>query len=335
MKELIVNNKNEGQRLDKYLKKVLSACPTSILYKSFRKKNITVNDKKCTGNEILVSGDLIKIFFSDETFDKFSAGNVSDNSKNVTDGPSKLQGKTKELKKSELKLSDMKISVIYEDDDYIFLNKPAGILCQKASKDDLSLNDWLRDYLKSDKALDYNMYRPSCVNRIDRNTSGLVMCAKTYKGSRILSDIISSHKLKKFYIAICHGVIKESIILKGFHYKDEKKNVSRVCNTLLDVPEVYRNDAKEIETIISPVKNNGVFSLVDIQIITGKSHQIRTHLASIGHPLCGDIKYGGAPYKGRKYQLLHAMRVIFPHDDALGNLSGKTIEATMPNIYSL
>ena len=339
MKEFTINDKNEGQRLDKYLKKIMAACPTSVLYKSFRKKNITVNDKKCQGNELLKEGDLIKIFFSDETFDKFkssayessqtrsaSLDNLS-GSKNRADG----QAKSKKANTS-YRLKDL---IIYEDEDFIFINKPAGLLTQKADKDDISLNELLRDYCKEKGYASFGEYRPSCVNRIDRNTSGIVMCAKTYKGSRILSDAIADHRLKKEYMALCHGCMEADITLNGYHVKDDKSNVSKVYKSLELVPKHQLELAKEIKTIIKPVKNNGLVSLVCVELITGKSHQIRTHLASIDHPLCGDIKYNGRPYKGRKYQLLHSYRLTFPVDERLGSISGKAIEAKLPNVYRI
>ena len=285
MKEIIIKSDEAGQRIDKYLKKLMPEAGTGFLYKMLRKKNIDLNGAKTDGSTILSSGDHIRIFFSDETYAKMQGGN-NGNKKNITE-PADKSGK-----------SSINIPVILETEDVIFLNKPAGILSQESEKGQISVNDFLRLHYGKNGGT----YTPSVCNRLDRNTSGLLLAAKTYAGSRLVSDLIKTHSVRKKYLAIAEGEMTGEGVLNGYLVKDHERNI--VC---------IKKSGEEKDAVRTGYKvlgQKGGFSVVEVELITGKSHQIRAHLSSIGHPLAGDIKYGGQPYKGVKYQLLHSWKLV-------------------------
>jgi 23S rRNA pseudouridine955/2504/2580 synthase len=333
MKEIVISDKDAGGRLDKYLKKIFPSAPGALLYKQLRKKNITLNGHKADGSEKINKDDVIKVFFSDETFDAFSK----------TEGSKK----TEDFEKAYKSLKG--IEVLYEDDDIIAVNKPAGVLTQKADDKDMSLNEWLVGYLKDKKGLtedDIKVYKPSAANRLDRNTSGIVLCAKTLKGSRCLSSYIKERRVGKYYHTFVKGKMpSESDVLKGYLKKDSKDNKV----TIVDI-----SDDEALKPGFSPVitsykvlsyhddKKEGFdYSYLEIELVTGKSHQIRAHLASIGHPLLGDVKYGDPKINkmlynkyGVKNQLLHSSRVEFDSDlEECEKLRGLVINCKDPKYY--
>ena len=309
MKEFIVNNSEAGRRLDKYISHILPKAPSSFVYKMLRKKNIVLNDRKASGNEALADGDNIKFYLSDETFEKFT-----------NDG----------FETSDL--SGLMPPVVYEDDDFLIVNKPSGMLSQRAKADDISLNEICLSYVRGECKYNENAsFTPSICNRLDRNTSGIVTFAKTYRAAKILSQAFSDHTLGKYYRCVAGGKVKEAC-LEGFLVKDEKTNTVKI------VPKGRGGDY--IKTIISPVKTAGDLSLVDIKLVTGKTHQIRAHLASCGTPIIGDPKYGNRvlneKYRkefGIKSQMLVCYRLVVPDDDAFGTISGKTFEIPMPDEF--
>lgn len=318
MKEIIVNNNQENKRLDSFLKSYLKEATGSFIYKMLRKKNITLNDKKADGKEKLKVGDSIKIYFSDETLDKFIGHNTST---------------AKTARKYEF--DDLSVDVIYEDDDIVLVSKPVGLLSQKSKPDDVSLNDWLIHYLLNRGVVTEESllsYKPSICNRLDRNTSGLVICAKSLTGARVMNKMLQDRTLDKYYRTIVQGHLDKGIRLKGFLYKDEVKN------------KVYIKDSDPVDERYSYVETEYVpleyykdkdLTLLEVKLITGKPHQIRAHLSSIGHPLIGDVKYGGKKYKGLNYQLLHSYRLEFPKEmqDGCEQLSGKVFVAGEPLIF--
>ena len=309
MKEIAIGINDAGQRLDKYLRKYLPEAGSGFLYKMLRKKNITLNGKKAEGNELLQDHDVIRIFFSDETFAKMRGKNtvtVADTGNTESKVPSASDERYHKAEQAYQKIKG--IEIVYEDEHLLFVNKPVGILSQGDDSGRLSLNDWILGYCLQKNDDEEQSLQVAVCNRLDRNTSGLVLCGKTYAGSRFLSDQIRSHGFRKIYRAVLEGHLSGEGLLKGYWSKDEKANLVRITARPMHPkdPEVltaYRILAYHVDEDLS---------LAEVELITGKSHQIRAHMASIGHPLAGDVKYGGHTRKGIRSQLLHAYAVRFP-----------------------
>lgn len=321
MKEVIIREKDAGQRLDKFLKKYFRAAGTGFLYKMLRKKNIVLNGKKAEGRELLQARDVIGVFFSDRTFEEMRGTACREE----PEGNGLLTGYERAYR--ELK----GVRVIRETQDLIFLEKPAGILSQQDRPDSISLNEWITGYLLAGgQPVEMSHYRPSVCNRLDRNTSGIVIGAKTYAGSRLAADMIREHRLRKYYYAVAEGTVLSSDHINGFLYKDRQSNRVTVYHDMADVPEKLRAEASMIKTNYRPLEHKNGYTLLEVELITGKTHQIRAHLASIGHPLAGDIKYGGHPYRCpdgsvKKMQMLHAGRIVLP--------DGGSVECPMPEYF--
>lgn len=318
MKEFVIGSKDCGQKSIKYLQKVMKDAPTSFFYKMIRKKNIVINGKKCTGNEVLSEGDNIQIFVSDETFDKFSGISSDIDISQYLKAFDTLKG----------------IEVIYESFDIVILNKPSGILSQKSTPSDLSLNEWLIGYLinsgKTDNK-DLQTFKPSVCNRLDRNTSGLVICSKTLVGASVASKIIASREIRKFYHCIVEGNCDLDLVYEGFLVKDEKNNKVFIYDSEDKVPREFI--ASKIKTGIKALKTNGEHTLMEIELFTGKTHQIRACLSHLGYPIAGDIKYSDIK-EHTEGQLLSCVRLEFPKEvSEIPDLSGKVIE--IPDSFTL
>lgn len=319
MKEITVGVNEEGKRLDSFLKSYLKEASGSFIYKMLRKKNITLNNKKADGKEKLSSGDSIKLFFSDETFEKFRGQKESSGFKNLRDAL-KTFGE---------------FPVVFEDDNIVLVNKPWGVLSQRASQDDLSLNEWLIDYLYDKGELtkeSLSTYRPSICNRLDRNTSGLIICAKTLIGARKMNEIIKDRSVEKYYRTIVTGRIKDGLSLIGFLKKDEKTNKVTIKDK-----DPKDDSYSYIETEYEPVEyiKDRDLTLLEVKLVTGKPHQIRAHLSSIGHPIIGDVKYGGKKIKGLNTQLLHSYRLVFPDNmgEPFTDIEGREFIAQLPDKF--
>ncbi len=309
MKEFSVAPSDEGRRLDKHIMHILPNAPSSFVYKMLRKKNIVLNDAKASGNEILSGGDSIRFYLSDETFEKFAKG-----SEETPD------------------LSHLMPPVIYEDDDFLIVNKPSGMLSQRAKADDTSLNEICLSYVRAGASYeDSASFTPSICNRLDRNTSGIVTFAKTYRAAKILSKAFRDHTLGKYYRCVAKGNVKEAD-LEGFLVKDEQTNKVRLVSE--------KSGGDFIKTMIRPLRTNGDVTLVDIKLITGKTHQIRAHLASCNTPVVGDPKYGDRSFNekyrksfGIRSQMLVCHKLVIPDDNSFLGLSGKTFEIPMPEEF--
>lgn len=337
MQEIIIGKNEGGQRLDKFLKKALPGAGTSLLYKQLRKKNITLNKTKADGSEILNQGDAIQFFFSDETYSKFRCMPET--------GSTSLA--VSEYQRAYEKLGP--ISILYESDDILILDKPAGVLSQKSLPSDLSVNEWMIGYLLSRGKLteeDLKTFHPSVCNRLDRNTSGLVLCGKSLAGSQVLSKLIRDRKVRKFYRTVCYGALCEEQTIRGFLKKDPKTNKVTVLSGS------HKDEGDRIETRYLPIalaqSHQTRFTYLEVELITGKPHQIRAHLNSVGHALVGDHKYGktpsslqGTPLGSLRSQLLHASFVLFPkwesvmeeyaaYEEVLKPLSGRQITSPLP-----
>lgn len=322
MRQITVSEREEGQRLDRYLSAYLKEAGKGFLYKMMRKKNITLNGRKCDGAERLSAGDEIRLFFSEETLDKFR-GTGADGSP----GPG-----------TERALPALSPdSVIYEDSHVLLVNKPSGMLTQKSRPGDVSLNERMIAYLLRTGKLterDLETFHPSVCNRLDRNTSGIVLCGISAQGLRGLSQMIRERQLRKFYLACAAGVLRRPLTLHGYLYKDEEKNQVRIWKET----EPHPDEAEEIYTAYRPLAISDQMTLLEVELITGKTHQIRAHLSSIGHPLLGDSKYGNALSRelSDRYhlrsQMLHAGRVEFPDavPPGLERLRGKIFTAPTP-----
>ena len=257
MKEIVINENEAGQRLDKFLGKLLKEAPASFYYKMLRKKNIVLNGKKATGNEKLTAGDSIKLFLSDETFEKFAG-----------------KRQTNDLAAS---VPNIALEIVYEDHDVLAINKPAGMLSQKAKKEDISANEYILQYLLESGTItreSLHTFKPSVCNRLDRNTSGILVAGKTLNGLQQMSKAFRERSMEKYYLAIVAGHISKPRRIEGFLKKDGVNNQV----TILSEPS---NDAKPIITEYRPLKLIGQVTLLEVHLITGRSHQIRAHLASI------------------------------------------------------
>ena len=396
MYQVKITEKDAGQRFDKYLHRILPRAGSGFLYKMLRKKNITLNDKKADGSERIAEGDSVSIYFSDETLAKFMGRKVISSSERMGDKNSAHIGlkngnightvisdnrlkRTDEEDKWEIAKKIDYISayekiqgvrILYENDHILLVDKPAGILSQKAEKTDFSLNEWLIGYLlKTDAVTEEELvtFKPSVCNRLDRNTSGIVLCSKSLRGAQLLGELLKNRTLHKFYRLYVKGIVKDEQLIEGYLIKDEASNkvfIEPVKTHIFDdsretkTEEVHKKSAhnktynamKSLEEIKSsyvktgykPVRAEHDKTLLEVELFTGKTHQIRAHLASIGHPLLGDPKYGDMAWNEeyrKKYhvrtQLLHAYKVVFPQlEEPFGDLSGRTFVAEMPEIFS-
>lgn len=329
MKEFVIGQNEAGQRFDKYLGKLLSDASMSFIFKMLRKKNFTLNDKKAVGNEILTAGDTVKLFLSDETFEKFSVKEKQEQ-KNTFPCYSKQE------------LERLGLFLVYEDAHIIVWNKPSGMLSQKAAENDWSVNEYLIGYLLHQKELhaeDLRTFRPSIANRLDRNTSGLILCGKSLAGLQYLSNIIKERTLEKYYRCLVEGRLEKGQIIEGYLSKDTRLNqvvVMKQC------PQ--NQDGAFIKTGFTPIRSyrwsGKYYTELSVHLMTGKPHQIRAHLSAIGHPIVGDSKYGRGIKEplARKYhlksQLLHAARIVFPQSEGtFAYLSGKELTVDVPAVY--
>ncbi len=298
MKSFEIKQNDANQRLDKFIRKSLPNLPQTLMYKYIRIKRIKVNGKRAEISTILNVGDKVDMYINDEFF-------VKPETRYDFTGASK------------------NIDILYEDENIVLLNKKTGLLCHPDDKEYVdTLISRLKRYLYDKgeyRPDDENSFTPSLVNRIDRNTGGIVIAAKNAESLRILNAQMKKRNMRKFYLCVVHGIPqKDSGLLSGYLIKDEKKNIVKVLRK-------EANGAKEIKTkykvIDTDPKNK--LSLVEVELLTGRTHQIRAHFASIGHPLLGDGKYGTNKLNkdwGYKKQFLYSYKLIFNFDEDAGML---------------
>lgn len=312
MKQITVTKNEAGQRLDKLLAKYLNKAPKSFLYKMLRKKNITLNGTKASGNEKIQLGDEIKLFLAEETIGKFS--------------------------EILIEHTGQQLDILYEDEHILLVNKPCGMLSQKAERSDISLVEHVISYLMDTGAVtaeELQSFRPSICNRLDRNTSGIVAAGKSLAGLQEMAEIFKDRSIHKYYLCIVEGRMQETKLLEGYLRKDQRSN--RVAISL----QQETKDCQPIKTRYVPLAIGMDATLLEVELITGRSHQIRAHLASIGHPIVGDGKYGNPKRNealrkelGLKHQLLHSYRMELPQlMGELAYLSGKVFYAPPSEIF--
>lgn len=307
MREFTINQNDANQRVDKYLSKSLKKLPQSLMYKYIRNKKIKVNRSRCEISQRLNVGDTIQMYIAEEFFND-------------------------ELELTFLQ-SEGSLEVLFENDHLLIVNKEVGVLVHsdEAIFQDTLIQRILK-YLYITQAYDPKSeasFTPACANRLDRNTQGIVIAAKTAEGLRNVNELIKEHKIEKHYHCIVEGILaKKNDRLSHYYLKDEQSNKASIS----DSP---KEGWSFVELEYHVLKQNENFSLVDVNLITGKSHQIRSQFAHIGHPLYGDYKYRAHKTK-RNTQALCAYSLKF-HDidysSVLADMNEKTIFLSIPPFH--
>lgn len=311
MKEVNITGKEENQRLDKFLLKYFNNAPKSFVYKMLRKKRIKFNGKKAEGNEIIKNGDKLQIYIAPETMDSL-------------------------MSEKEVVKAQRHFGIVYEDENILVVSKPAGLLSHpESSADKNTLTDQILYYLYEKGEYDMSKessFTPAICNRLDRNTGGIVIAGKNLASVQAVNKAIAQRKIKKYYITMVRGEFTEEKELFGYHVKDELTNTVKVLKK--ETP-----GAKKIFTKVKPLAVKDNFSLLEIDLITGKSHQIRAHLKSMGYPVIGDRKYGEMRVNTRfkdKYglnnQFLFAYKIAWHEEEGImAYLNGKEFVAALPD----
>ena len=304
MREIILTAADANRRLDKYLAQYFNNVPRTLLYKMLRKKNIKLNGQKADGHEITQAGDCLTFYLSEDTINGWMSERAVEASAVLPD-------------------------IVYEDDFMLMLNKPAGLLTHTG--EDTLLRQVLY-YLKQTGAYDNSpgaTFTPALCNRLDRNTSGLVTCGKTLAALQVLNAIFAERRADKEYLAVARGKIDGSDILDGYLYKNEHTNKVYVSQNK------EHADSVPIQTAYAVIAHGHGHTLLKIHPITGRSHQIRAQMAAIGHPLAGDVKYGGKKTPYAPAQLLHCCHLSFKETDGLPYAAGQFWQAPPPDGFTL
>ena len=313
MKIITVGKNDAGQRLDKFLSKAVKGLPMSMMYKSIRTKKIKVNRKRTEQNYVLAVGDEIQLFIRDEFFDN----------------PEKDDGALSRI--------TPKLNIVYEDENVMLLNKRPGVLVHEDDEGgDNTLIMHIKAYLYGKGEYDPSSeqsFAPALCNRIDRNTGGIVIAAKNAEALRDMNARIKEGMLEKTYLCLVHGrPPKNSDKISAYLKKNSKDNTVQVRDRFFD-------GAKEIITGYTVLDKRGDESLLEVRLYTGRTHQIRAHMAHIGCPLVGDGKYGvnrDDRHRGFKYQALYAYKLAFSRterEDSLSYLEGREFSLDKKEIW--
>ncbi|SFC77982.1 RluA family pseudouridine synthase [Clostridium uliginosum] len=302
-----IGSNEAGQRLDKFLRKLLKDVPLSAIFKALRKKDIRVNGKKENEKYFLQEGDIVEI-------------------KYIKSNPEK--------KEKFIKVDATGMKITYEDENLLVVEKWPGLLVH-ADQDgkEATLTDYVLSYLNEKGAYipeNEITFTPAPCNRLDRNTSGIVMFGKNFEGLKLINETIRENRVKKYYIALAKGKIRDDLYT-GYILKNEDTNISKVYDK--EVP-----DSKKIAMEVTTIQTNGAYSLLEINLITGRSHQIRAHLSQLGNPIIGDNKYGDKKLNsffqnkyGLDYQFLYAYKLNFKEmNGKLEYLRNKIIVEALP-----
>ena len=324
MREFVINKNDAGQRLDKFVQKTVKGIPVSLMYKAIRLKKIKVNRKRAEQRQVLCEGDIVHMFLSEDLF-------------------------SEKITENELASTRVDLDIVYEDENILVCNKPAGVLVHSGdgdgrvsgdgdSRDRNTLVYHIQAYLLKKGEYDpkkENSFAPALCNRLDRNTGGMVIAAKNAVALRAINERIRNNKICKLYLCAVNGKLpQKSDTLRDFLIKDSKENRVKVLKT-------KREGAKEIITKYTCLAYNAKkdISLVEIELITGRTHQIRAHMASIGNSLLGDGKYGilsKEKNQDYKHQALYSYKLIFgDYNDELEYLNGKELRVNDKDIYFL
>lgn len=317
MKQIEINSNDAGRRLDKFMRRYLPKATLSAIYKIIR-KDVKVNGKREGNNYMLAEGDVLTLYISDGLIEEWSA-------------PARNEDRPKVRRN---------FKIVYEDEDILVADKPFGLLThgdQREKKNHLA--NQVKDYLIETGA--YNprekVFTPAPANRLDRNTTGAVLFGKNSASLKALGEMIREDKVDKFYMTIVYGHLEKEIDLKGRLIKDQN-------TTTVKILDIGDSRGREIETIARPVRRIGDFTLVEIRLVTGRTHQIRAHMASVGHPVIGDVKYARGRAAdvnlrlkqrfGLSTQLLHSCRITFKEGvGPLERLTGQSIKVDLPEEF--
>ncbi|MDO5517802.1 MAG: RluA family pseudouridine synthase [Clostridium sp.] len=301
-----------GQRLDKFLRKLLKDVPLSAIFKALRKKDIRVNGKKQNEKYFLEEGDIVEIKY--------------------------IQSKKEDKTEKFIKVDPKRLKICFEDDNLVIIEKWPGVLVHSDSNtsEEPTLTDYVLSYLndKGDYLPEKEVtFTPAACNRLDRNTSGMIIFGKSFEGLKGINEAIREDEVKKYYYALTKGKVKDGL-KEAYIVKNPETNISKIYETPV-------NNSKKVAMKVKTVETNGAYSLVEVDLITGRSHQIRAHLAHLGAPIIGDNKYGDKQLNsffenkyGLNYQFLYAYKLNFRKiKGKLEYLDNKTIAVALPPLF--